>query len=316
MSVAPTLGSPLPAPPRAWRATVDAALVVTWALMVLGALTRASLAGLSCPDWPLCHGHLVPPLEASAYPPIPDYEVHKVYLEFLHRVLAAVASGFALLVAVAAWRRSLRGAALSLVGILGLQVLVGAMTVWLGNAPYTVVLHMALALAFLAVLLVLRRRMAAAADAPRRSRRWALAWTALAALAAVQMLVGAAVSSQYFGLACGDFPLCDDGRLWPAQWTDGTRWQLLHRGLGALLLLGLAIAGLEAWRARDAHDRGAAALLATMLVLEILLGGVNVWLQIPPWASALHLGVAVVVFAALATRAADGLSQARAAPAR
>ena len=59
---------------------------LTYGLIVLGALVRAHGAGLSCPDWPLCFGDLIPQLD------------FKVAFEFGHRVLAGcIAIFFALL---------------------------------------------------------------------------------------------------------------------------------------------------------------------------------------------------------------------------
>src|SRR2546427_12639055 len=40
------------------------AVVATYALIILGGLVRATGAGLACPDWPLCHGRLMPSLTA------------------------------------------------------------------------------------------------------------------------------------------------------------------------------------------------------------------------------------------------------------
>jgi len=36
------------------------ALVLCFAVVVLGAYVRLSAAGLGCPDWPGCYGHLTP----------------------------------------------------------------------------------------------------------------------------------------------------------------------------------------------------------------------------------------------------------------
>lgn len=298
----------VPAP--RWRLLVGVTVLATWALMVLGALTRASMAGISCPDWPLCHGYVVPPLEQAAYPADPSYLVSKVYLEFLHRVLAGVVSVGALLVGLRTWAAGARGTALGLWLVLGLQVVVGAVTVWLENAPYTVVLHLALALGFLALLLLAGRRISGSAAPGPTSRSVMIGSVALLALITGQMLVGATVSSRLYGMACDRFPLCEAGRLLPEAWTPALAWQLAHRGLGALVLVAALWLSAVLWRrAAPQGGRTVAVLLAAGLLAEVLLGGLNVWLGVPPWASAAHLGVAAALFALVARQvlAAAGL---------
>ena len=49
---------------------------LTFCLIVVGALVRANDAGLACPDWPLCHGKVVPTFDL------------KVGFEWGHRVFA------------------------------------------------------------------------------------------------------------------------------------------------------------------------------------------------------------------------------------
>ncbi len=65
-------------------------------LMALGSATRVMNAGLSCPDWPLCYGQVLPSQQMNL----------QVFLEWFHR-LVATAIGFTTLTAfsVTIWQR-------------------------------------------------------------------------------------------------------------------------------------------------------------------------------------------------------------------
>src|SRR5215510_3417443 len=107
----------------------------TLALMVVGALVRAHGAGLSCPDWPLCFGQVLPVFDM------------RIALEWGHRVFAgSVSIGLVALSALLLRQPTLRrahGAALGLVwGLLLVQVVLGGATVLLRLAPWTVTAHL------------------------------------------------------------------------------------------------------------------------------------------------------------------------------
>src|SRR5439155_11988088 len=111
-----------PEPPKAmkgFRALSVAAAVATYALVVLGGVVRVSGSGLGCPDWPLCHGRLLPPLNLHAI------------IEYSHRTTASLASALIVLtaaVALLAWRkrRDIVIPALVAFGLLVAQVVLGA----------------------------------------------------------------------------------------------------------------------------------------------------------------------------------------------
>ena len=98
--------APLPLRGLAWIACAFAFCVI-----VFGAFVRLSNAGLSCPDWPTCYGHVTWPQRphaiAKADAAFPDrpYETHKAWREQTHRFLAGTLGVLVLALALAAsWR--------------------------------------------------------------------------------------------------------------------------------------------------------------------------------------------------------------------
>src|SRR5688572_8663985 len=120
------------------------AAVCTYLLIVVGAIVRITGSGMGCGDhWPLCNGHLFPPLDDIA-----------TVIEWTHRLLAAVVSIPVAALAVYAWwlrrtpsadRRPPSVAAYWALGLLIPQALLGAITVKLELPHWTVVLHFMMA---------------------------------------------------------------------------------------------------------------------------------------------------------------------------
>src|SRR3954470_23052892 len=111
------------------------AAACTYLLIVLGAVVRITGSGLGCGDhWPLCNGRLIPPLDDIG-----------TVIEWSHRLVAALVS--LLVVALAAYEWWLdRRASLIALGLLIVQVLLGAITVKLELPPWSVILHLGTAM--------------------------------------------------------------------------------------------------------------------------------------------------------------------------
>ena len=277
---------------------------VMFALIVVGSIVRTTGSGLACPDWPLCHGRLIPPLQFN------------ILIEWFHRLLALVV-GLGLL-ATAAWtwawpatRARLGGLAGTSIALYLSQALLGALTVWKLLDPNVVSGHLAVGLLLFATLLTLglRARQAARASEESQARRAAresallperspgllpLFAVATAAIWA-QAVLGGMVSTNHASLACPDWPTCN-GR-WLPEFSGLVGLQMAHR-FGAYLLI--ALLGLVAVRAGGAQDATTRNLGRAVFLLGLAQGAIgvaNVLLGIPVWVSALHLGNAALMLA-------------------
>jgi protoheme IX farnesyltransferase len=286
--------------PEAWRAVRRLALVAsvtTWVLLLVGATVSATGAGLACPDWPLCHGRLIPPMDRL------------VLIEYGHRLLASAVGAMVAGLAVMVWRRpqaaggdaGLGRLIVVLVVLLAAQVVLGGATVLSQLVPLLVGTHLLAAVTFLTLLVVFTARAHWATGAARPAAippgLAGLAHLALA-LAFVQVALGGYTSAFGAGLACPDFPLCR-GRLFPAP-DPLILLHYTHRLVAlALTITVAALAG----RARHAADRAvrvAAAAAALAVVIQVILGAFTVWTRIAPPVRIAHLGGAGALMAALA----------------
>src|SRR5262247_2755775 len=201
---------------------------VSVCLIVLGALVRAHEAGLACPDWPLCFGEFVPAFDL------------RVAFEYSHRVLAgSVSLAFAAL-SIAAWRRGAGAGTRRCIaigaGLLLLQILLGALTVWHLLASWTVTSHLVTGNAFALTLLLtacsLRDEGTVRAPATPAARRWL---ALVACVLFLQLVLGGLVSSGYAGLSCPEWPTCNGG-VWFPTWRGPVGIHLMHRSNGYLLV--------------------------------------------------------------------------------
>jgi cytochrome c oxidase assembly protein subunit 15 len=215
------------------------ATAVALCVIVLGAWVRLSHAGLGCPDWPGCYGHLtvgdaVENVEHAnaAYPDRP-LEADKAIKEMVHRYFASGLGLLILAIAILAWlnRRDpaqpMRLPGL-LVALVVFQGLLGMWTVTLLVKPLIVTAHLVGGLATMSLLWWLAWRVDGTAQPPGAPGLRRLAVLGLVVLA-VQVMLGGWVSTNYSALACPDFPTCQRS-FWPQM--DFRDAFVLWRGLG------------------------------------------------------------------------------------
>lgn len=313
---------------KTYRTLLLATIAMTFALIVLGAYVRLSDAGLGCPDWPGCYGH-VTVIHASEHitaaqeaNPEGPVTFAKAWKEMIHRYFAGIVGLFILAIAALAWRhRREAGAspvlATVLVGVLFLQAMFGKWTVTMLLKPAIVTGHLIGGLTVLTLLVWLYARTRGPAMPTVSPATRALAVVAFVVLA-MQISLGGWVSTNYAVLACTDFPLCN-GQLIPTMdFRHGfTLWRALgktasgallghdalvaihwtHRVFAVVVIAYLAWLGLRARRS-PTLTRPALVLLA-LIALQFASGLSNILLQWPLPVAVAHNGGAAALLVTL-----------------
>ncbi|HJV67791.1 COX15/CtaA family protein [Ideonella sp.] len=301
-------------------------LFLTFDLVVFGAFTRLTDSGLGCPDWPGCYGEASPIAAsvqiagAEAQQPTGPVTERKAWIEMVHRYLAGAVGALILVLATLSVRarRELPfslGWPLATVAWVIVQGLFGKYTVTLKLYPAIVTLHLFGGLVLLALLAVQAQRYHGRALALAAATRALLAAALL--LLAVQVLLGAWVSTNYAVLACRGFPQCN-GQWWPAPMDAQQGFTVLrhlgrageggflpaealvaihwaHRVFALVLVSALLALALALWRQAGGAARRAALALLALTALQVATGAANVVLHWPLAAALLHTGGAAAL---------------------
>ena len=310
-------------------------ICLAFVVITLGAFVRLSDAGLGCPDWPGCYGHLdVPTAEADvaaanerfAHRPV---EVPKAWKEMIHRYAAGALGLLILAMALVSIRRTSdpnqqRVLPWVLVVLVIFQALLGMWTVTLLLKPLIVTAHLLGGMATFALLGWCLFREGGLFRGYQAVKRGALRLAAGAALVLLigQIFLGAWTSTNYAALACPDFPTCQT-YWWPP--TDFSTAFTLWHGLGinyeygildsipratihwthrlGAIVVTLALAGLAAvlWRQSgvDRRWRGLAVALLAALALQVSIGISVVVFHLPLPVAVAHNGGAALLLLAL-----------------
>lgn len=302
-------------------------VILAFCVVVLGAYVRLNAAGLGCPDWPGCYGHISAGAAeqnlqniSQAFPDRP-FEYAKAVKEMVHRYFASSLGLLCIVLAAMAianrkYPEQPVVLPIVLLVLVILQGLLGMWTVTLLLKPLIVTLHLLGGLTTMSLLAWLAMRKRSAAQDATMSKLRAIALVAFIMLG-VQIFLGGWTSSNYSALACPDFPTCQNS-YWPHM--DPEEAFVLWRGLGIdyeggvldhparvaihfthrlgamLTALILGFAAFMAWRKGTAPEiRVAGILLGAALVVQLILGPVMVIRALPLFLATAHNGVAALL---------------------
>jgi protoheme IX farnesyltransferase len=286
-----------------------AATVVTAILLVtIGVIVRATGSGLGCPDWPLCHGQLIPPLD--------DY---KAWIEWVHRTVAVIIGfeviGLAALAVISRdvrERRTLLAAAVASVLLVGFQAWLGRETVRLGNSGESVTAHLAAAMALVGLLVwILARSLYPARLAGTGSQRFTLVAALGAGSVYALLLFGSHVTATSQWYVFPDWPLMG-GSLFPAI-TEANSAHVLHRWIAVIVGVIVAAVFVAAWRHRPRTRPivRLAAVAAVLFPIQAIVGGLQILTGLSGWTQTLHLALGAIIWALLVALVAVAYLEAR-----
>ena len=322
---------------RNFRILVFVTMLFAFVVIVIGAYTRLSDAGLGCPDWPGCYGKLlgVPATDADIAVANSEYEraveVGKAWKEMIHRYFAGTLGILVLIISLMLFRKDSRGErhivfGLVLASLLVFQALLGMWTVTWQLKPIVVMGHL---LGGFAVFNLLGWQWLRTLSFPQLENYqppdglFGIAVLAIAVLVG-QIALGGWVSSNYAALACVDFPTCQQ-QWWPAMnfqeafvlWRGlGVDYEfgildhparvaihITHR-IGAIITAAVILYyALRLWSCAAGNNvlRNVAVLVLLLLSIQLLLGVLNVLLHLPLVNAVMHNAVALLLLFILVT---------------
>ncbi|MCL5255563.1 MAG: COX15/CtaA family protein [Gammaproteobacteria bacterium] len=317
------------------RKLVRFSLVFCFIVIVLGAFTRLTDAGLGCPDWPGCYGFLSVPQSESrqaiaveAFPDAP-LDTQKAWNEMIHRYAAGTLGFLVLAIAVVAIRRRKKADThhqplklpIFLLILICWQAALGMWTVTMMLQPVIVMLHLLGGFTTFSLLYLLYLR-----ETPYRAPGGDPALRKLRSLAAFSMIVvvgqialGGWVAANYAALACTELPVCEGS--WVSQldfagafslpqaatyefgvhsYAERMTMHVMHR-IGAIvttLVLGFLLFKLWA-QAQTQLFKNSAFVITALLVVQLALGVSNVVFSLPLAVAVAHNAVGALLLIAL-----------------
>jgi cytochrome c oxidase assembly protein subunit 15 len=317
-----------------FRLSVFASILALF-VIVLGAYTRLTHAGLGCPDWPGCYGHALAPTAVSqidvAKSPFPLELItpDKAWTEMVHRYFAFTLATLTVLIAFFGLWRALQQkqnafVPLALIACIIFQALLGKWTVTWKLLPAIVMGHLlgglvVLSLLWTQALILLKPRL------PQMQSFSALRLPVLIALLLVffQIALGGWVSSNYAAIICPHFPMCDQTLIPPLDFKHafnlfvpiGINYyggnldyiarvtiQMTHRYGAFVIVTYLSLLGLWLISSRTVRRlRPLGLLILLLLAIQFSLGVLNVVWVLPLPIAVAHNGFAALLLLTLVT---------------
>lgn len=262
------------------------AVTLLFILLIWGNLVAGLKAGLACPDWPLCYGSVLPPFRWD------------IYMEFMHRVIGAVASIAMIILAykrVRTYVGAVKLVPIITVALLLLQIVVGGMVVLYEIPVDLTTFHFGNAMVIYGLVLYLAYFDGDEAMPVFNVSGFPAWFFFLSILVFFQTVLGAFVRHSHAGLACPDFPTCL-GSWVPPDLTGIILYHFSHRITAYLITIIALVLFVVAYTKEELNRfRPPTLLLLGLIIIQIALGVGVVLMKLQFAITAIHLSVALLI---------------------
>ena len=271
----------------------------------LGSAVRLTGSGLSCPDWPLCYGLWFPDQDKLSKISDVNFEFYQVMLEWIHRFNAAAfitpVTLLVFFVGLKATKEKINQIILYIIIlILLLQGLMGGFTVFDKNSPWSVAVHLGLALSFMFLVLkifLVSLNIKLVSGIPCITKKISTLIGAIIIVLAT-MLMGAIVSKSGSSLACDIWPLCSNDGVSIFQYN-----KIIHLSHRILAIISTIFVFLIVNLYKDVVQYKIIFvlrnILISLIILQILIGATVIFTELNLFIAMLHQAIAVILFIVL-----------------
>ena len=270
-----------------YRLMVFVSLAVAFIQISLGAFVRSTESGLGCPDWPLCHGELIPP-----------FEFHTL-IEYSHRLTGSILAIFIIALALTSFlkfrnRKLIVNLSLISLFLVILAGILGGITVITELSWWIRLIHLSIALSLISCLTLLAKEMLF----PNRTQMLVVTkemWKTASAILIVFIVIisGSFMIGIGANASCASWPLCR-GSFLPSGFEYLVH--MGHRYLAAASLIFLIYTVISVYKGNRLMEiRKIGHIVVGLTGVQILVGAVMIFTEFSSHLKWTHLSLATLI---------------------
>ena len=259
-------------------------------LIILGGVVRVTESGLGCPDWPLCHGEIIPPYK------------FETLIEYSHRVIASLVATLVFVILVVVWIRYRAEKLLLYLSLAGLilviaQAVLGGITVLTELAGNLVTIHLGLAQILLALFTLVFFVIMYGPNSGTgvlNEHKWLLMATMTGVF--VLLLSGSYTTTTGASGACDQWPFCQSGSMLINSKLPMVH--MIHRIIAVVVGVLIVRSFQLAWKTRNGDRKLylVGVMLGFAFIMQIVVGAATVLLNLPAELKLLHLVIGTLMW--------------------